>query len=167
MHTERHSTIWRTMSPGPCQLCFQQKPTNPSLPPSSVRCIPHLLLPAQTYNNRNEIWLLICPPKAKHSKCWDLFVQSQAVFQTGVWVWRRDGVMRVCSFRCLFSFWLGCVRLDVSPSAHWSHYGWSDLHLIAAICWMYQGWCHGLYTGLQRHTRKCNTVIRFSDLVAW
>lgn len=55
-------TIWRTMSPGPCQLCFQQKPTDPSLPPSSVRCIPNLLLPAQTYNNRTEIWLLICPP---------------------------------------------------------------------------------------------------------
>lgn len=78
MHTERHSTIWRTMSLGPCQLCFQQKPTNSSLPPSSVCCIPHLRLPAQTYNNRNEIWLLICPPKAKHSKCWDLFVQSSS-----------------------------------------------------------------------------------------
>lgn len=42
----------------------------------------------------------------------------QEVFQTEVWVWRGDGVMRVCSFRCLFSFWLDCVSLDVSQSAH-------------------------------------------------
>lgn len=50
------------------------------------------------------------------------------------------GVMKVCSFRCLFLFWLDCVRLGVSPRACCSHYGCGNLLLMAAICCMHQGY---------------------------
>lgn len=112
---------------GAVPIMFSAKVQFPPLaPPPSAGCIPHLFLPTQTYNNRTEIWLLIGPPKAKHSECWDCL--------------QWGGVMKVCSFRCLFLFWLDCVRLGVSPRACCSHYGCGNLLLMAAICCMHQGY---------------------------
>lgn len=62
----------------------------------------------------------------------------------GGWGEGGVGVMKVCSFRCLFLFCLGCVRLRVSPRARCSHYGCSDLLLMAAICCVHRGYqVHG------------------------
>lgn len=89
------------------------------------------------------------------------------MFQTEVWVWRGDGVMRVCSFRCLFFFWLDCVRLDVSLSARCSHYGCSDRLLIAAICWVYQDWFSRTVCRIAKTHLVLDKVMQYSKRVFW
>lgn len=60
------------------------------------------------------------PPKAKQPENVGICLLSHhEVFQTEVWAW-RGGHGGGCNesaqlSRCLFSFWLDCVSLDVSP----------------------------------------------------
>lgn len=163
---------------GRANYVFSESPLTPfSLPLLHLHpASPHLLLPAQTYNNRNKIWLLICPHhsttstpsrprKPNSSQCWDLFVQSsRSVSNWSVGLegrWCNESVQLQ-----MFVFILAGLREPRCVSeCSWSHYGCSNLHLKAAICWMFQVWCHGLYTGVERHggqrkTERCRGVFR-------
>lgn len=61
------------------------------------------------------------PPKAKQPENVGICLLSHhEVFQTEVWAWTEGGGgcnESVQRSRCLFSSWLDCLSLDVSPGA--------------------------------------------------